>query len=376
MRLLDRYLLRELLVPLGYCLSGFLLLWAVGALFGDLNSLQGNKLSVLEIVEYYVVLSPGFLVFGLPIALLLALLYALTNHARHHEITAIRAAGISLWRLSLPYFGIGLAASLALFALNELFVPDSDEAAERIRIQHVPPPPGTPGRDKVSNFGFDNAPAGRRWQHIGLCDLKTGEMSDVLVTQKQPDGSSLWLYAEHAARISGVWTFSNAVVRKVSSPPELLPPVIIRTNVLPWPQFSETLPEIRSELKIRAVLSTLPLKGLKKPDIPLVELINYLHFHPHPDQSNAIYTKLHGRLAFPCTCLVVVLIAIPFGAASGRRNVFVGVASSIMIFFAYYVVQQICLAAGAGGYIVPWLAGWLPNLVFGIAGLWMTARVR
>ena len=44
----------------------------------------------------------------LPIALLLALLYALTNHARHNEITAMRAAGVSLWRLCVPYFVIGL----------------------------------------------------------------------------------------------------------------------------------------------------------------------------------------------------------------------------------------------------------------------------
>ena len=72
--------------------------------------------------------TPEFLVVVLPIALLLALLYTLTNHARHHEITAIRAAGVSLWRLCLPYLAVGFAASLALFALNELCVPDSAEA--------------------------------------------------------------------------------------------------------------------------------------------------------------------------------------------------------------------------------------------------------
>jgi lipopolysaccharide export system permease protein len=376
MRLLDRYLLRELLVPLGYCLSGFLLLWAVSLLFSDLSSLQNNKLSVPEILEYYLVLVPGFLVLGLPVALLLALLYALTNHSRHHELTAIRAAGVSLWRLCLPYLAVGLAASLALFAFNEFFVPNSDEAAERIRNQHVPPPPGAPGRDQVLNFGFNNSSAGRRWQHIGVCDLHTGDMSDVLVTQAQPDGSSLWLHADRAVPVGGVWTFYNAVVRKVSAQPELLPLVLIRTNVLVQPQFSETPAQIRSELKIRSMLSILPTKGLKRPDIPVIELLNYLRLHPHPEQANAIYTKLHGRLAFPWTCLVVVLIAVPFGAASGRRNAFVGVASSILIFFAYYVLQQVCLASGAGGYVPPWLGGWLPNIAFGLAGLGMTARVR
>ena len=72
----------------------------------------------------------------------------------------------------------------------------------------------------------------------------------------------------------------------------------------------------------------------------------------------------------------MVLIAIPFGAASGRRNVYVGVASSIVICFAYFVLQQLCLSLGSGGHLPPWLAGWLPNLGFGAVGLVLTARVR
>jgi len=73
---------------------------------------------------------------------------------------------------------------------------------------------------------------------------------------------------------------------------------------------------------------------------------------------------------------VVVLIALPFGAASGRRNVFVGVASSIGITFAFLLLMRISLALGASGYLPAWLAGWLPNLIFGFIGLWLTARTR
>jgi len=81
-------------------------------------------------------------------------------------------------------------------------------------------------------------------------------------------------------------------------------------------------------------------------------------------------------LAAPWTCLVVVLIALPFGAASGRRNVFVGVASSILICFIYFVLQQLGLALGSGGYAPPWLAAWFPNLAFGLVGLGLTAALR
>src|SRR5580765_4820220 len=125
MRLLDRYLLRELLVPLVYCLGGFLLFWVFFDLFTQLNNFQSKKLNISDISEYYLLSLPGILVIILPIALLLALLYTLTNHARHHEITAIRSAGVSMWRICLPYLAVGLLASLVMLALNELWVPGS-----------------------------------------------------------------------------------------------------------------------------------------------------------------------------------------------------------------------------------------------------------
>ena len=139
MRLLDRYLLRELLVPLGYCLCGFLIFWISSDLFVKLGDFQKEGMVARDIVEYYVVILPDFLALVLPIALLLAQLYALTNHARHQEITAIRAAGVSLWRMSLPYLGVGFLASLGLFAANEFWVPASVERAKAILKRHQAP---------------------------------------------------------------------------------------------------------------------------------------------------------------------------------------------------------------------------------------------
>jgi len=372
MRLLDRYLLRELIVPLVYCLSGFLLLWVVSDLVNELNGLQEKKLHIGDIAQYYLIKVPEFLVLVLPIALLLALLYTLTNHARHNEITAIRAAGISVWRLCLPYFAVGLFVSLVVFWLNEYCVPQSADAAEQIRNCRVSVPNAALSRDKVLNAGINNSRDGRDWV-IGVYNLRTGEMLRPVVVSKMGDGSHLELRAARAVRVKGVWNFFDVLEYKRPAKADELPILLVKTNVLVKPEFSETPEQIKSELQLSSGDS---LVKAKRADIPIFVILNYLRLHPYPSQAAALYTKLAGRLAAPWTSLVVVLIAIPFGAASGRRNVFVGVASSILICFAYFVLQQVCLAAGAGGKLPPWLAGWLPNLAFGTVGLVMTIRVR
>ena len=151
--------------------------------------------------------------------------------------------------------------------------------------------------------------------------------------------------------------------------------MLFRSNVLAMPKFEETPQDIERDIRF----SKYDRINSRKLNIPLGELWGYLRAHPadlQPSRASFYWTKFDGRLAAPWTCLVVVLIAIPFGAASGRRNLFFGVAGSIFICFGFFVVQQFSLAFGTGGYLPPWLAAWLPNLFFGATGLTLMARVR
>ena len=190
-----------------------------------------------------------------------------------------------------------------------------------------------------------------------------------------PDSSQRWLKAARAEYTNACWNFFDVLEYRTDPAANSAPVPTLQTNLLACPEFTETPDQIRSEIKIA---NRLALSASRESDLPLTDLLDYLRFHPHPKRSDAwwLYTKLHGRLAAPWMCLVVVLIALPFGAASGRRNVFVGVASSIGLSFAYLLLMRVSLALGASGYLPAWLAGWLPNLIFGCAGLWLTARVR
>ena len=158
----------------------------------------------------------------------------------------------------------------------------------------------------------------------------------------------------------------------------LVPLRLADTNELVLPDFTETPRQIASEVKLAQLISK---GGSRSADIPLADLNEYLKLHPNlrsgtDPNGNRLLTKFYGRLAAPFTCLVVVLIAIPFGAPAGRRNLFFGVAGSIFICFAYYVVQSTSMAFGMDGLLPGWLAAWLPNILFGGLGVWLTTRVR
>jgi lipopolysaccharide export system permease protein len=375
MRLLDRYLLRELLIPFSYCLIGFLVFWMSFDLFAQLSELQKHRLKPVEVAEYYLVRTPETLVQVLPIAFLLALLYALTSHARHHELTAMRAAGVSLLRLSVPYLALGFLLSLGCFAVNELWAPQSVEAADEIMNRHQPKRSDAASKDWESNVGFYHSQDGdkdERWWLIENYNLRTGDMVRPRVIWLLPDGTRLQIFAQNAAYVERVWTFTNVIVLEYSSPATF--PEQSRKEYLPMPVFVETPEQFRSQIKINRLNS---FRSVRKAQLSIREILEYQRLHPTQTNKRAILdTKLHGRLAAPWTCFVVVLIALPFGAATGRRNVAVGVASSILICFIYFVLLQLALALGTGGYVLPWIAAWSPNAFFAVVGLVLTWRVR
>lgn len=374
MRLLDRYLLRELLTPLSFCLGGFFIFWISFDLFSELDDFQERGVSAANILYYYLLASPSFLRIVLPMGLLLAMLYTLTHHARHNEITAIRAAGISLWRTCLPYYAVGVLASVALFILNERWAPQWAERAEQIRYSEDVGV-GANGNNIVPQLGFVNARASRRWM-IESYNVETGEMHHPQVHWYETNGQQRSIYAEHAIFTNGTWLFLNVrEYHDVGQTNRLLKPAP-ETKALKMTMLNETPEQIRSEVWISKRLSR--VADTKEADVPLSVLLDYLRLHPNPgkDVSPWIYTMLHGRIASPWTCLVVVLIAVPFAGATGRKNLFVGVASSIGICFAFFVLEKVSIALGAGGYLPPWLAAWLPNVVFSAIALEMIRRIR
>ena len=376
MRLLDRYFLRELMVPLFYCLSGFLIFWLTFDLFGELGDLQKANLSTADIVAFYVQKMPELLVIVIPVALLLAMLYTLTNHARHNELIAARAAGIGMWRLTVVYLLVGVFFSLTLLFVNEVWGARRSVSIDQVRDSD---PKLDEGRHSSAWTGpqhIEDHGASQSWD-LENYNLETAEMIRPRITWKIDEQVTVKMVAESGGYTNGVWTFKDMTTFR--SDPQKTDADMLQMSTAPMIKVKElnlTPQQIRSELRIASLLDNVRLA--KEAQVSLGEISDYLSLHPDlpPEKQVKLDTQFHGRLAWPFTCLVVVLIAIPFGGGSGRRNAYVGVASSIVICFAYFILMRVGLALGTGGRLTPWLAAWLPNLFFGGGAGLLIARMR
>ena len=390
MRLLDRYLLRELLVPLAYCLAGFQIFWVSFQLFNELPMFQERGMSATAIAWYFLLKTPDLLPKVLPMALLLALLYALTNHARHNELVAMRAAGIGLWRIGAGYLGVGALLSLGLLFSNEVLGPVADEAAEKILIRHGARAAAVASAqgEWIPNVNFHNESADHWWRASAF-HMKRGELLSPSVEYPAGGGTTNWLSADRAVWTNGAWLFLNNVRLHIRRPPDPDIPEIYITNRFAVAALTESPRQMQTEIKVGTMTAARAAKQLR---FNLRDLVDYRRFHPHlpADRHALVATQFHGRLAQPWTCLVVVCIALPFGALTSRRNVFAGVAVSIFLMVVHYFLTQLGLAFGTGlvlpetiTRLSPWVAElppilctWGPNALFAGLGIWLTNKLR
>ncbi len=364
MKILDRYILWQFLVPWVYCFLAFTMVYIVFDLFNNLGDFIQGHASLLSLIRYYLWVIPASLIYIMPVSLVLALLWSLSRLTRHNELTAMRACGLSLLRLMAPLFVVGILASLIVLGVNETVGSTCAYLAKQfVRAQ------GRSDKESVwiaEFLPYQNRRAYRTWL-IRRFDTVTGDMEGVEVVQQTPQGRDAWkAMAERATWTGGQWWFEKVTIQYYDEHghPRGVPrhlPVRVMT------EFDETPKDFLAEVKDPEFLTA-------------AEIFEYIR--GHPDLSPATVRRLtvdaHARWAMPWGCLVAILFGIPFGTTTGRQGAIRGVMLCLGLFFSSWVLVSLGLWAGKRGLfgIPPWLAGWGPTLLYLVIGAVLALRIR
>lgn len=349
------------MTPLFYCLAAFLMIFIIFDLFSHLSDFIEAGTAFPQIIRFYVFLIPSIIVYVVPISLLLAVLYSLSQLTRNNEIVAVRACGVSLYRLLVPYIVVGFFASVGVWIINESIAPWSAYWTEQFVR-------GEKHRDDVSIFVAHNLayrnPIERRNWFIGEFDTRTYNMRHIEVTQLREDGADKLKYtARDGQWLDGRWWFSHVQIQEFDERGNpRLPKMDMRREMI---ELTETPRDFINVTKDPEFLSSR-------------ELIEFLRVHRHlsSDTIARIEVDLQYRLAMPWTCFIVTLLGLPIGSHTGRRGAMLGIALALTLFFSYYVFINFGLALGKNQTLPPWLAAWFPNMLFLGIGLVELYRMR
>jgi lipopolysaccharide export system permease protein len=349
-RVLDRYLVRSVLVPLGGSLVVFLTLSIVVDLFEKLDTFIDHSVSVGLVTRYYVATVPSLVALILPITMLIGVLFSLGGMARRNELIAMTAAGVSLYRILRPVFACGLAVSVVGLAFTTELVPRGNRISHEIydhEIKDRPRISGTVRRD-LSYLG-----AGGRFFLIRRYDGEKGRMDDVVVQQFSEGTLTRRIDAVYALWDGQEWVFHDGFLRtfRGNAPPHV-------------EQFEE-----RSFEEIREKPHDF-LRPVKEPDeMTLPELSDHiLRTAASGGDVRRLQVNRDTRYSFPFASFIVVLLGAPLTGAIRRGGHALGFGIALLVGFLYYILLQVGETFGDSGSLPPVVAAWLPNATFVLAG--------
>ena len=208
MRIIDKYLLREFLLPVMYCFDAFLMLFIVQDLLEHLGDFIQYHAHAKQILMYYLAVLPDAFVMMLPMSLLLGVLFCLSNLGKNNELIALRACGVGVMRMAAPLLAMGAIFSVTLFVINDKLVPTGKTRSDAILSELR----GSGSRVIMERFFYANMVNHRNWL-VGKFDTRARELQYVEVHQRYANGSLLLdVYAQSAVWTNGSWLFREVEV--------------------------------------------------------------------------------------------------------------------------------------------------------------------
>ncbi len=371
MKIIDKYILKQYLIPFGYVMGAFCLLFIVLDLFdrfSDFLEVKAAWSDILLYYGYYLFKVNGFVPFivvVLPIVLLLATLYTLTMFARHNELTAMSASGVSKRRMMVPLLAVGLCASLFGAVVQETLGPQATRWITQYTKQVLK-------RSKDSSFMVRDyiyyAGKARRQWVIKEMDVRTpSRVKGVRVLHERPNGSlAMEITAERAEWLDGAWWFYGLQRRDFDDRSDPVGPVSeVAERPVEMPDYGERPEDFVNELQDTDLMAT-------------SDMIRSIRTRQHatgPWLSKRL-VDIHCRVAWPWSCLVLILLGLPATAGGARQPAMRSVAFGVVALFGYYFLVQGGMILGKREILAPWLAGWMPNLTFLGIGGWLTWRLK
>jgi LPS export ABC transporter permease LptG/LPS export ABC transporter permease LptF len=358
--ILDDYVLRDFFMNLAMVLATFIMLLLVFTLFELLGDILRNQISPLVVGEYLLNVTPYFLYNITPLSILLAVLITLGVMQRANEITAMKATGISIYRIIVPVLLATTLLATGLFFFDQVYLPHANKRQDALRNLIKGKPPQTylnPDRKWI--FGQNS-----QIYYYQLFDSDRDQFGRLSVFQFDPASFQLTkrIYADRAHWEDSVhrWVCTQGWERDLRGPAiENYRTFVVDT----FPVVSEPPGYFKKEVKQSSEMSYEELRryirDLQQSGFDVVRL----------------RVQLAKKFAFPLITVVMAVLAIPFALAAGRRGTVTGVAMAVGIAVVYWTVSGLFEAMGNISQLPPVLAAWSPDMIFALVGGYLILKV-
>lgn len=357
--ILTRYVLKEFWRLFGLALSGLLCISILVEFFEKVSDFIEHHAALWMIIEYFIFFIPKVIFYGAPMAVLLATLLTIGIFSRNSELIAMRAAGISLYSISVPLLLVALFVSILSFAFNESLVFSANQKLNYIKDVKINKKPQKAfyKQNKVWMRGKDNTII-----NIEVLQPEGEQMYGVTVYRFDENFSLIERVDAQEVRWDGErWIFINGKTMTF--------PADGKINEKEFDAIYYNLKEKPENL--REVEK-------KSEEMNIFELYRYIQKLKYSGYGATRHiVDMHAKVSYAFMSFIMAMFGVPFSVRGKRsEGIIIGIGMSILIAVVYWIIFAMGISFGRAGVFPPFFAAWIGNLLFGASGLYMLLSVR
>ncbi len=358
-RILDRYLFVEFVKIHVFSTLASMSISIIVDLIEKIDTYIDNKAAFGDVVLYYAYNIPYISVLTLPAATLIATIFTISQAEGYNEITAMKASGISLYRIFAPLFVGGVILTVTAFLFGEFVVPHTNILREELYnakiVKRVKQEKGI-----KRNFLY-KGDRGLIYS-IDLYDIAGRRMEGVVIHRRGPRGNLRYrLDAESSVWDGGEWVFMNGYLRYFGDNLDDATLRFVRMK-------TQDIGEVPQDFEERQ----------KKPhEMGYVDLGKYIERMERSGKETH-EERVHRafKISFPFANIIIVLFGASLASNTRSGGAAVSIGLSLFIFIVFWGFVHVGKALGENGVLPPIPAAWLTNAIVGCCGFILLLRAR
>ena len=354
MRIITRYLLKEITVNVLFVMLALITMFSFFDLIQELELLGKGSYGLSKIALFVLLSAPGHIYEVMPVAVLVGCMYTLGQFSRYSELIVLRVSGISIQNIAISLLKVGLVFTLITFLIGELITPFSEKIAQRMRIKAT---------ESVIAQDFKS----------GLW-VKDGN-SFVNVEEVMPDAALMNIHIYEFDDGFKLRTISNAKQGQFKDDYWDLKEVTqtsFEGDLVKVQKFNEANWRSLIRPELLNVLLVLPEK------MSAWNLYSYInHLSINKQKTTRYEVALWSKLIYPLACLVMIILALPFGfiqqrATGASTKIFIGIILGVL----YQILNRVFVHLGLLNDWSPLFSAIMPTILFLMAGLVMLRQIE
>ncbi len=345
MKTLFKYVSKEFILPFFIGLVGFIIFVSVELLYQLSDVIVQNHVSFwsLLVLVYYNL--PQFVVMGIPVGVLLAIFWEISNFSSRRELMAFQVHGINLKKFVLPFLVIGIALSFGTYLIQDFVVPNYNSKASEYLAKTV----WHSGLPQVKTNTFFKA--GNSYFYVKAFDPNTERFEGVLI-YKVAGNSYTVTYAKDAYLQKGNWFLKDGRI------------YTLKNGVMTFDMSFKTMKLKMTQDIVRFIRSQKTAQSMSSKELrERIKLFKRLGLDPR------IYVvELNSRFANSIAPLIIAFLGVPFSLFFGIKSKSWGVIVTFVLVVLYQGSGAWLSAMGKNGMFPPAMSAWTPDIIFASLG--------